>query len=150
MVVMLRVIRPTRLLRVLRVLRVARLPGALERSMVSAQVSSRLEMIIRVAKVLAAIFWIHHILSCTWYHISTSAPSDTGLSWLAEEVGGYTNQTCEDCSIWYRYTTAFHRSLPRSCQAPGKSLCLACYFLGAISVTDLVGVNTQARMSVPS
>ena len=111
MVVMLRVIRPTQLLRVLGVLRVARLPGALERIMDSAQASSRLEMIIKVAKVLAASFWIHHILSCTWYHIRTSAPSDTRLSWLAEEIGGYMNQTYEGCSIGYQYATAFHWSL---------------------------------------
>ena len=64
------------------------MPGALERIMDSAQVSSRLEMIIEVTRVLAVIFRLNHLPSCTWCHIGTSAPSDTGLSWLAVEIGG--------------------------------------------------------------
>ena len=74
------------------------------------QTSGTHALSIKATKNISAIVWLVPFLSCVCYHIGTSAPCDTGLSWVAVQLGGDKGQTYEECGIRYRRLMALRWS----------------------------------------
>lgn len=147
----------TRMLRIIGVVRIARLSSILERVATRVGVGGGLEMLSDTVKLLLAILWLNHMISCVWYAIGKSAPSDTGFSWLGVAIAPATADTYQDMDFWYQYSTAFHWSMtqmtPGSMQvAPLNTLerqfNISCLICGLLFFSTLVSSLSAKMMHI--
>lgn len=105
----LRIVKFNRILRIMGVLRVSKIWDRLEQ--VHHMFASNMwQMVTEIAGLFLFLFWLNHILCCTWWAIGRWAPTDTGYRWVDYRTGK-DGQKLLEASPLYQYTTAYHWSI---------------------------------------
>lgn len=134
-----------RYLRVMRLLRSARLAVAIER--VARRFYASGLFAFELLKIVFAILWINHIISCAWFAVGRLAASDTGHRWLDLDVSSGDEKTYDATSVVYQYLTCMHFSLtqmtPGSMQvaavnSPERVFSIFCLVFGMVVFSTLI------------
>jgi len=120
--------------------------------MIEEKCSDYWKLAFRFASMFATTLFCAHIVSCAWFLIGTSSPSDTGTNWIRES-----GLPLSDGSVWYQYTTAFHWAMVQICLGSNEVVCatsverifsVMCMAIGLLFGTTLVSTLSTAMFQV--
>ena len=92
--------------------------GGVDSDFIGAGLALEVGKDMKQGKLLCAILWTNHNISCMWYFIGQNAPNDTGLSWLRVKVSDGADLTYQDAIIWYQNSTAAMAQAGRGGESP--------------------------------
>merc|ERR1712136_318990 len=113
-----RIVKVTKVIRLMSMLRVARFVEPLER-LGNQYFSEALRLVVNMIALLVLVFWLNHLLGCTWFWIATQSAgeSETGFTWrdssFVEDGPRY-----RDTVQMFQYLTAFHWAMTQ--MTPGS------------------------------
>lgn len=108
-----KLLKVSRMSRIMGIARILRLFPRL-REFGTLSMSTTLNVVAQVLKILLGILWINHISCCIWYGIGRME-GDTGLTWLDDNTG---EMTYKESPMIYQYSTAMHFSMTQ--MTPGS------------------------------
>lgn len=101
-----RIVKVTKVIRLMSMLRIARFIEPLER-LGNQYFSEALRLVVNMVALLILIFWLNHVLGCSFYWLGTRNDTETGYTWrystFVENGPSY-----KDTEQVFQYLTAFH------------------------------------------
>ncbi|CAK0847705.1 unnamed protein product [Prorocentrum cordatum] len=140
-----------RLLRLVVLIRVLKAPAIVKK--LGERLSDYSKLALRFANMFVITVSCTHIISCAWFFIGRSVPSDTGMSWI--RTSDYL--TVAEESMWYQYTTSFHWAMAQLCLGSNEVVCttsvermfsVMCMVVGLLFGSTLVSTLSTAMFQV--